>query len=147
MDNSNKGHEGYLGDSIVGEWCNLGANTTGSNIKNNYSEVKLWSYDSRSYKNSKLVKFGQVFGDYTRTAVNTKLNTGTIVGVGVNLFQTGFPNKFVPSFRWGDNEETRITDFIETAKNMRALKGFDFSLQEQAVLKTVFKLTQQHRDF
>jgi UDP-N-acetylglucosamine diphosphorylase/glucosamine-1-phosphate N-acetyltransferase len=147
MDNSNKGHEGYLGDSIVGEWCNLGANTTGSNIKNNYSEVKLWSYDSRSYKKSKLVKFGQVFGDYTRTAVNTKLNTGTIVGVGVNLFQTGFPNKFVPSFRWGDNEETRITDFIETAKNMRALKGFDFSLQEQAVLKTVFKLTQQHRDF
>lgn len=145
MDNSNKGHEGYLGDSIVGEWCNLGANTTGSNIKNNYSEVKVWSYESETYENSKTLKCGQVFGDYVRTAVNTKLNTGTIIGVGANVFAAGFPEKFIPSFRWGNNKETRMTDFIQTAKKMRALKGCDFSLQEQAVLKAVYKVTQKFR--
>lgn len=146
MDNSNKGHEGYLGDSIVGEWCNLGASTTGSNIKNNYSKVKLWSYESETYEYSKTLKFGQVFGDYTRTAVNTKLNTGTLIGVGANVFEAGFPEKFIPSFRWGDNKETRMADFLKTVKEMRALKGFDFSPQEQAVLKAVFRVTQKYRD-
>lgn len=146
MNYSNKGHDGYLGDSIVGDWCNLGANTTGSNMKNNYSKIKVWSYELDEFNELDTLKFGQVFGDYTRTSIGTCLNTGTIVGVGANVFGVDFSKKFIPSFSWGNEEETRLEDFFKTVERIRALRGFDFSRQEKKIVQSIFETTQKYRD-
>jgi UDP-N-acetylglucosamine diphosphorylase/glucosamine-1-phosphate N-acetyltransferase len=146
MNYSNKGHDGYLGDSIVGDWCNLGANTTGSNMKNNYSKIKVWSYELDEFKELDTLKFGQVFGDYTRTSIGTCLNTGTIVGVGANVFDVDFSKKFIPSFSWGNEEETRLEDFFKTVERIRVLRGFDFSRQEKKIVQSIFETTQKYRD-
>ncbi len=146
MNYSNKGHDGYLGDSIVGDWCNLGANTTGSNLKNNYSKIKVWSYEWDEFKELDTLKFGQVFGDYTRTSIGACLNTGTIVGVGANVFGVDFSKKFIPSFSWGNEEETRLEDFFKTVERIRALRGFDFSRQEKKIVQSIFETTQKYRD-
>ena len=98
---SNKGHDGYLGDSIIGEWCNLGADTNTSNLKNNYSEVKLWDYASSRFEPTGLQFCGLVMGDHTKCGINTMFNSGTVVGVSCNIFGDGYPRNFIPSFSWG----------------------------------------------
>ncbi len=100
---SNKGHDGYLGNSVLGEWCNLGADTNCSNLKNNYTEVKVWSYESESFKKSGLQFCGLIMGDHSKTGINTMINTGTVVGVSANIFGSGFPRNFIPSYSWGGN--------------------------------------------
>lgn len=110
MGYSNKGHDGFLGNSVVGEWCNLGANTNNSNLKNNYSDIKIWDFSSKKFANSGLQFFGLVMGDYSKSAINTRFNTGTVVGVSANIFTEGFPPKFVPSFSWGGGEEDERYD-------------------------------------
>ena len=106
---SNKGHDGYLGNSIIGEWCNLGADTNTSNLKNNYGEVKRWDYVSNSLQPSGLQFCGLIMGDHSKCAINTQFNTGTTVGVFANIFKSGFPDKMVKSFTWlGDDVEEKF---------------------------------------
>jgi UDP-N-acetylglucosamine diphosphorylase/glucosamine-1-phosphate N-acetyltransferase len=99
--NSNKGHDGFLGNAVLGEWCNLGADTNNSNLKNDYSEVKLWSYPSGRFEPTGLQFCGLVMGDHSKAGINTMFNTGTVVGVACNLFGAGFPRNFIPDFSWG----------------------------------------------
>ena len=98
---SNKAHDGYMGNSVIGEWCNWGADTNNSNMKNNYTTVKLWDYDSESFRDTQNQFVGLVMGDHSKTGINTMFNTGTVVGVSCNIYGTGFPRKFIPSFSWG----------------------------------------------
>lgn len=102
---SNKGHDGFLGNSVIGEWCNLGADTNTSNLKNNYSTVKSWHYPSQNYISTDKTFCGLMMGDHSKSSINTMFNTGTTVGVSANIFGSGFPEKFVQSFSWGNNSE------------------------------------------
>ena len=95
---SNKGHDGFLGNSVIGEWCNLGADTNNSNLKNNYADVKLWNYAKKGFINSGLQFCGLIMGDHSKCGINTMFNTGTVVGVSANIFGSGFPRNFIPSF-------------------------------------------------
>ena len=98
---SSKAHDGFLGNSVVGEWCNFGADSNNSNLKNNYDNVKLWNYSLESFKDTELQFCGLIMGDHSKCGINTMFNTGTIVGVGSNIFGSGFPRNFIPSFSWG----------------------------------------------
>ncbi|MDH5475658.1 MAG: GlmU family protein, partial [Cyclobacteriaceae bacterium] len=98
---SNKGHEGYLGNSVLGEWCNIGADTNTSNLKNNYADVKIWNYSKEGFKDTKQMFCGLIMGDHSKCGINTMFNTGTVVGVSANIYGPGFPRNFVPSFSWG----------------------------------------------
>ena len=108
---SNKGHDGFLGNSVIGEWCNLGADTNNSNLKNNYGEVKVWSYAKEQEVNTGLQFCGLMMGDHSKCGINTMFNTGTVVGVSANIFGAGFPPKHIPSFSWGGAEEMVDFDF------------------------------------
>lgn len=99
--NSNKGHEGFLGNSILGEWCNIGADTNTSNLKNNYADIKIWNYTNDEFKSTEQMFCGLIMGDHSKCGINTMFNTGTVVGVSANIFGPGFPRNFVPSFSWG----------------------------------------------
>lgn len=98
---SNKGHDGFLGNAVLGEWCNLGADTNNSNLKNNYAPVKLWSYETENFAQTGLQFCGLIMGDHSKCGINTMFNTGTVVGVASNIFGSGFPPNFIPSFSWG----------------------------------------------
>ncbi len=98
---SNKGHDGFLGDSVIAHWCNLGAGTSNSNLKNNYSTIKMWAVSQRKFEDTGEMFLGMVMGDYSRTAINTSVNTGSVIGVSSNIFTRDFPPKFVNSFNWG----------------------------------------------
>lgn len=145
---TNKGHDGYLGNSVIGQWCNLGADTNASNLKNNYDEVKLWSYPE-----SRFVPTGQQFcglfmGDHSKTGISTMLNTGTIIGVSANVFGEGFPRNFIPSFTWGGKQgfQTYRTDkAFETIERVMARRGLELDVQERLILLRVFEDTAKHR--
>lgn len=146
--NSSKGHEGYLGNSVLGEWCNLGADTNNSNLKNNYAEVKLWDYPSGRFVRTGLQFCGLIMGDHSKTGINTMLNTGTVVGVFTNIFGTGFPRNFIPSFSWGGHHgfSTYKTDkAFDTAKKVMIRKGKEFDEVEQNILEKIFEITAEHR--
>ncbi|MGL4805485.1 MAG: putative sugar nucleotidyl transferase, partial [Bacteroidales bacterium] len=100
---SNKGHDGFLGNAVIGEWCNIGAGTEASNLKNDYSEIKLWNYATRRFARTGLQFCGLIMGDYSKAGINTMFNTATVVGVGCNIYGTGFPRNFVHSFIEGGN--------------------------------------------
>lgn len=136
---SNKAHDGYLGDSVIGEWCNLGAGTSNSNIKNTASEVNVWHYHSREYIRAG-VKCGLLMGDYSRAAINTSFNTGTVVGVCANIFGEGMPPKFVPSFTWG-NKGLSLYEFekaLSDISNWKKLKNQELKEEEINQLKHIF---------
>jgi UDP-N-acetylglucosamine diphosphorylase/glucosamine-1-phosphate N-acetyltransferase len=139
---SNKGHDGYLGDAVIGEWCNLGANTSCSNLKNNVSTVKVW-LESRGEAVPAGMKCGVLMGDYSRCGINTMLNTGTVIGVSSNVFGGQFPPKFVPSFSWGGQEAYRLPEALRDAGNWMVLKGHTLSERDKEVLTAVFELTNQ----
>lgn len=101
---SNKGHDGFLGNSVIGEWCNLGADTNNSNLKNNYGEVRVWDYKTQNYEASGLQFCGLFMGDYSKSGINTMFNTGTVVGMAANIFGAGFPSKWIPSFSWSEKK-------------------------------------------
>ena len=103
---SNKGHDGFLGNSVIGEWCNLGADTNNSNLKNNYAEVRLWSYETEGFAKTGLQFCGLMMGDHSKCGINTMFNTGTVVGVSANIFGDGFPRNFIPSFSWGAQQDS-----------------------------------------
>ncbi|MEM7163207.1 MAG: putative sugar nucleotidyl transferase [Bacteroidota bacterium] len=142
---SNKGHDGFLGNSVIGEWCNLGADTNTSNLKNNYGEVKVWDYKIKDYVPSGRQFQGLIMGDHSKTSINTMLNTGTTVGVCANIFEAGFPPKFVPSFSWGANEEFKLEKAFEVAERMMMRRKIDFTDLDKEILSHIFNQTREFR--
>lgn len=145
---SNKGHDGFLGNSVIGEWCNLGADTNNSNLKNNYSNVKVWNYTSESFEDTGLQFCGLLMGDHSKTGINTMLNTGTVVGVCANIFGGGFPEKHIPSFSWGGSEkmvEFRLEKSFEVAEKMMERRKVEFGKEDKAIFTHLFEYTAKYR--
>lgn len=145
---SNKGHDGFLGNSVLGEWCNIGADSNNSNLKNNYEEVKLWSYETEGFAKTGLQFCGLMMGDHSKCGINTMFNTGTVVGVSANIFGSGFPRNFVPSFSWGGASgfTTYVTKkAFETAKLVMSRRNIAFDETEAAILAHVFEETKKWR--
>ena len=147
---SSKGHEGYLGNAVLGEWCNIGADSNNSNLKNNYAKVRLWNYATERFEQTGLQFCGLMMGDHSKTAINTMLNTGTVVGVNVNLYVPGFPRNFIPSFSWGG--ASGFSTYLpkkafEAAKVMMARRGVEFDDTEARILEHVFELTKKWRNY
>ena len=145
---SNKGHDGYLGNSILGSWCNIGADTNISNLKNNYDEIKLWNYPARRFVKTGQQFCGLIMGDHSKTGINTMLNTGTIIGVSCNVFGEGFPRNFIPSFTWGGKQgfqTYRTNKAFDTAERVMIRRDIKFDVQERLILLRVFEDTTQYR--
>jgi UDP-N-acetylglucosamine diphosphorylase/glucosamine-1-phosphate N-acetyltransferase len=145
---SNKGHEGFLGNSVIGEWCNLGADTNTSNLKNNYAPVKLWDYTKGGFSTTGLQFCGLMMGDHSKCGINTMFNTGTVVGVGANIFGDGYPRNFIPSFSWGGAagfSTFTMPKFEETAKAVFGRRGLEWTPVEKEILDKVFDLTKSYR--
>ena len=145
---SNKGHDGFLGNSVIGEWCNLGADTNTSNLKNNYAEVRLWDYESGRFASTGLQFCGLMMGDHSKCAINTMFNTGTVVGVCANIFGSGFPRNFIPSFSWGGSQgfTTYLTSkAFEVAKIVMSRRNIEFTEQDEYILTTIFNQTEAFR--
>jgi len=145
---SSKGHEGFLGNSVLGEWCNIGADTNNSNLKNNYAEVKLWDYATRRFRKTGLQFCGLIMADHAKCGINTMFNTGTVVGVSANVFGAGFPRNFVPDFAWGGAQGFEVYSLkkaFETAVLVYERRNRVFNEQEQDILKQVFELTEEFR--
>ena len=146
---SSKAHDGFLGNSVIGEWCNLGADTNNSNLKNDYAEVKLWNYETESFKNTGLQFCGLIMGDHTKCGINTMFNTGTVVGVSSNIFGSGFPRNFIPSFSWGGASGfsvyklAKVFDVVEKVFTRRKLK---FDKVEKDILTHVYEMTKRYRN-
>ena len=136
---SNKGHDGFLGNSVLGQWCNLGADTNVSNLKNTYNTIQLWDYQKSGYTSSGLQFCGVLMGDHSKTAINTQLNSGTTVGVFANLFSAGFPSKYIPNFAWGASaEKYRLEEAFAVADRVMARRGIAFDEKEQHILQWLF---------
>ena len=145
---SSKGHEGFLGDSVVGEWCNIGADTNISNLKNNYAEVKLWNYLMGKFTKTGLQFCGLIMGDHSKCAINTMFNTGTVIGVSANIFGSGFPRNFIPSFSWGGAAgftTYQLIKVIEVAKVVMKRRELQFSEIDENILQHVFDETAKNR--
>ena len=145
---ANKAHDGFLGNSVIGEWCNLGADTNNSNLKNNYAEVRLWSYETENFAKIGLQFCGLMMGDHSKCGINTMFNTGTVVGVSANIFGSGFPRNFIPSFSWGGSKgfTTYLTSkALEVAEVVMKRRGMEFTAQESAILEHVFKRSATYR--
>ena len=136
---SNKGHDGFLGNSVLGQWCNLGADTNVSNLKNTYNTIQLWDYQKGGYSSSGLQFCGVLMGDHSKTAINTQLNSGTTVGVFANLFSAGFPSKYIPNFAWGASaDKYRLDEAFAVAERVMARRGIAFDQKEQDILQWLF---------
>lgn len=145
---SNKAHDGFLGNSVIGEWCNLGADTNNSNLKNNYGNVKLYNYAQQKMVDTGLQFCGLTMGDHSKCGINTMFNTGTVVGVGANIFGGGFPPTHIPSFSWGGAEgmeDYQFDKMIETANRVYARRSISMSTEEKQILQTVFDKTKKDR--
>ncbi|MGV3585441.1 MAG: GlmU family protein [Adhaeribacter sp.] len=145
---SNKGHEGFLGNSVVGEWCNLGADTNTSNMKNNYAEVKLWNYDKAGFKGTGLQFCGLVMGDHSKAGINTMFNTGTVTGIGANIFGAGYPRNFIPSFSWGGPtgfETYQLRKAFEAIGKAMERRGKVLDDTERNILSNIFHQEREHR--
>ncbi len=145
---SNKGHDGFLGNSVLGEWCNLGADTNNSNLKNNYAPVRLWSYETENFAKTGLQFCGLMMGDHSKCGINTMFNTGTVVGVSSNIFGSGLPRNFVPSFSWGG--ASGFTTYLtkkahQTAKAMMNRRNVEFTKADETIMNHVFEETKKWR--
>lgn len=148
--NSSKGHDGYLGNSVLGEWCNWGADTNNSNLKNNYAEVKLWDYPSQRFRKTGLQFCGLIMADHAKCGINTMFNTGTVVGVGANVFGSGFPRNYIADFAWGGTqgfETYGLHKMFETVTKVFERRGRMFDRTEKDILTHVFNITEQYRRF
>ena len=146
---SSKAHDGFLGNSVIGEWCNLGADTNNSNLKNNYAHVKLWNYTTERFKNTELQFCGLIMGDHSKCGINTMFNTGTVVGVSANIFGSGFPRNFIPSFNWGGATGFSIFKLqkaFEVAEKVFERRELVFDKVEQAIFTNVYNMTKRYRN-
>ncbi len=147
---SSKGHEGYLGNAVLGQWCNIGADSNNSNLKNNYAEVRLWDYEKESFRKTGLQFCGLIMADHAKCAINTMFNTGTVVGVSANIFGSGFPRNFIPDFAWGGAqgfEVYGINKMLATAEKVFERRSMVLDKIESDILREVFSLTQSYRRF
>ena len=145
---ANKAHDGFLGNAVIGEWCNIGADTNNSNLKNNYSEVKLWNYKSNRFDKTGLQFCGTIMGDHSKCGINTMLNTGTVIGVSANVYGAGFPRNFIPSFSMGGKDgfqEYRLKAAHEVAQLVMQRRGIEFDELEQGIMDHIFELTAKYR--
>jgi UDP-N-acetylglucosamine diphosphorylase/glucosamine-1-phosphate N-acetyltransferase len=145
---ANKAHDGFLGNAVIGEWCNIGADTNNSNLKNNYSEVKLWNYKSNRFDKTGLQFCGSIMGDHSKCGINTMLNTGTVIGVSANVYGAGFPRNFIPSFSMGGKhgfQEYRLTAAHDVARLVMQRRGIEFDEVEQGIMDHVFDVTAKYR--
>ncbi|UGU15565.1 GlmU family protein [Sinomicrobium kalidii] len=145
---SNKGHEGFLGNAVLGEWCNIGADTNNSNMKNNYDEVRLWSYEEERFRKTGLQFCGLMMGDHSKCGINTMFNTGTVIGVNTNIYGSGLPRNFVPDFSWGGASGFTVYALpkaIESAKRASARRNVEFTDTDARILKHVFEATKKWR--
>ena len=141
MGYSNKGHDGFLGNSVIGEWCNLGADTNTSNLKNNYAAVRLWSYETEGFAKTGLQFCGLMMGDHSKSGINTMFNTGTVVGVSANIFGGSFPRNFIPSFSWGGSAGMvtfKTNKAFEVCEKVMERRNIPFTAIDQAILEHVF---------
>ena len=147
---SSKAHDGFLGNSVIGEWCNLGADTNNSNLKNNYKEVKVWNYKTEKFKNTALQFCGLIMADHSKCGINTMFNTGTVVGVSSNIFGSGFPRNFIPSFSWGGNSgftTYKTNKVFEVAEIVMNRRNIEFTDDDKSILENVFELTSKYRNY
>ncbi len=147
---SSKGHDGYLGNAVLGEWCNIGADSNNSNLKNNYAKVRLWNYDTQGFDHTGLQFCGLMMGDHSKTAINTMFNTGTVIGVNCNIYVPGFPRNFVPSFSWGGASgfsEYKPARAFEAAEVMMARRNVEFTEADAKILQEVFEQTRKWRKY
>ncbi|MBT4776281.1 MAG: glucose-1-phosphate thymidylyltransferase [Crocinitomicaceae bacterium] len=147
---SNKGHDGFLGNSVIGEWCNLGADTNSSNLKNNYSNIRVWSYSAEGNIDTNLQFHGLIMGDHSKCGINTMFNTGTIVGVGANLFGGNFLPKFIPSFSWGGSEITETYQFdkaMSVASVVMQRRNLTLTDADKNILSQVFTDSKKYRSW
>ncbi len=145
---SNKAHDGFLGNAVIGEWCNLGADSNNSNLKNNYAEVRLWNYQSNNFRKTGLQFCGLIMGDHAKCGINTMFNTGTVVGVASNVFGAGFPRNFIPDFSWGGAqgmEVYQLNKVFEVATKVFERRSLNFNEVEKNILSHVFELTKEYR--
>jgi UDP-N-acetylglucosamine diphosphorylase/glucosamine-1-phosphate N-acetyltransferase len=146
---SNKGHDGFLGNAVLGEWCNLGADTNNSNLKNNYAKVRLWNYATGRFDQTGLQFCGLIMGDHSKCAINTMFNTGTVVGVSSNIFAAGFPRNFIPSFSWGGTSgfSTYLPQkAFEAAKVAMARREVPFTEADERMLLHIFEESGKYRN-
>jgi UDP-N-acetylglucosamine diphosphorylase/glucosamine-1-phosphate N-acetyltransferase len=146
--NSNKSHDGFLGNAVIGEWCNLGADTNNSNLKNNYANVKIWNYPTSSFIDSGNQFCGLIMGDHSKCGINTMFNTGTVVGVFANIFGPGFPPSFIPSFSWGGIKgfsAYRMDKVLETANLVMERRGMKLSEEDRAILEHISQFSEVFR--
>ncbi len=144
MGYSNKAHEGFLGNSVIGAWCNLGADSNNSNLKNNYDEVKLWHYGTQRFEKTGLQFCGLIMGDHSKCGINTMFNTGTVVGVSCNVFGAGFPRNFIPDFAWGGAAgfvTYKPEQALATVRRVFERRKKDLSEEEEQMLRSVFEMT------
>lgn len=148
MSYSNKAHDGFLGNAVIGEWCNLGGGCVASNLKNDYTEIKLWNYPAHRFLRTGLQFCGLIMGDHSKAGVNTMLNTATTLGVGVNIHGSGFPRPFLASFLEGSTAgftEVPMTKFFDTARKVMARRGIDLTQTDIDILTHVRELAEQYR--
>ena len=140
---SNKGHEGFVGNSVIGEWCNLGADTNSSNLKNNYANVKLWNYRLSKFVDTGLQFCGLIMGDHSKSAINTQFNTGTVVGVAANIFKTGFPPNLVKSFSWGGmngDESYQLDKVLEVMEKVMHRRKVDLTDVDKSIISHIYDI-------
>lgn len=145
---SSKAHDGFLGNAVIGSWCNIGADSNNSNLKNNYAKVKLWNYPSGRFLDTGLQFCGLVMGDHSKCGINTMFNTGTVIGVSANIFGSGFPRNFVPSYSWGGAagySTFSIEKALETARVVMGRRELNLSLEDESILREVFELSASYR--
>lgn len=144
---SNKGHDGFMGNSVIGEWCNLGADTNTSNLKNNYGSVNLWDYEENTYTSTEQQFCGTMMGDHAKCGINTMLNTGTVVGVCANTFGGDFQKQYVPSFSWGNRRYAtfRLEKAFEVAERVMARRKVPFTEADQRLFEHIFEMTEEFR--
>lgn len=145
---SNKAHDGFLGNAVIGQWCNLGAGSTASNLKNDYTPIRLWNYPAHRFLHTGLQFCGLMMGDHSKAGINTMFNTATVLGVGVNVYGTGFPRNFVASFQEGSTagfSDVSMTRFFDTASRMMARRGIELSEEDRQVLNAIRNLAEQYR--
>ncbi|MBT4918182.1 MAG: glucose-1-phosphate thymidylyltransferase [Flavobacteriaceae bacterium] len=145
---SNKGHDGFLGNSVLGEWCNLGADTNNSNLKNNYAEVRLWDYETERFAKTGLQFCGLMMGDHSKCGINTMFNTGTVIGVSANVFGSGFPRNFIPSYSWGGYSGMmtyKTNKAFEVAKVVMERRNESFTAVDRQILEHIFEETKRFR--
>ncbi|MCH5218295.1 MAG: glucose-1-phosphate thymidylyltransferase [Muribaculaceae bacterium] len=146
---SNKSHDGYLGNAVIGEWCNIGAGVNASNLKNDYSKIRIWNYPQGRFMRTDLQFCGLIMGDHSKAGVNCMFNTATVLGVGVNVYGSGFPRVFVPSFSEGSASagfsDVSLKKFFEVATRVMGRRGKQITEKEQAVYEHIYRLSQEHK--